>query len=346
MGGVEGEVVNKNSVIKHTHLHQVNQHPMSGQIEIYQGPEGTQIQVILEQDTVWLDAHLMSSLFDVQRPAVVKHIRNIYKSSELSEETTCSILEQIAADGKMRKMKIYNLDVIISVGYRVNSARATQFRQWATQRLKDYLVKGYAINEKRLTQKEMEVRQLKTGIQILSRAIEQKAGEDGYDWLLHFAKGLELLDDYDHEQLDKMGLTVKKAVYPARADYQQLIDRMKAEFSSAVFGVEKDQGFESAIKQIGQGIGDEDIYPSLEEKAAILLYLIVKNHAFADGNKRIGAACFLLFLQQNGMLHNKAGAPIISNEALAGITLFAATSRPIEMETVKRLIISVLNRSR
>lgn len=322
---------------------------MSGQIEIYQGPEGTQIQVKFVDDTLWLSQAQMADLFAKDVRTINEHIQTIFKTGELESRSTIRKFRIVRLEGKRevtRNIDHYNLDMIISVGYRVNSIRGVQFRQWATQRLKDYLVQGYAINEKRLTQKEMEVRQLKTGIQILSRAIEQKAGEDGYNWLLDFAKGLELLDDYDHEQLDKKGLTVKKTVYPARADYQQLIDRMKAEFSSAVFGVERDQGFESAIKQIGQGIGDEDIYPSLEEKAAILLYLIVKNHAFADGNKRIGAACFLLFLQQNGMLHNEAGKPIISNEALTGLTLFVATSRPIEMETVKRLIISVLNRSR
>ncbi|GIV33828.1 MAG: death-on-curing protein [Chitinophagales bacterium] len=317
-----------------------------GEIEIYQTSDGTKIQVKLEQDTVWLDAHLMAKLFGVQRPAVVKHIGNIYKSRELDERATCSILEQVASDGKIRKMKLYNLDMIISVGYRVNSIQATQFRQWATQRLKDYLVQGYAINEKRLQQRNMQVEQLKTGIRILSRAIEEKAQEQGIHWLNDFAKGLQLLDDYDHEQLDTRGKTCTKAVYPGREQYQRLINQMKAEFNSDVFGVEKDKGFDSAIAQIAQGFGEEDAYPSLEEKAAMLLYLITKNHAFADGNKRIAAACFLLFLEENNMLFNANGQPIISNEALAGLTLFTAASKPEEMETVKKLIISILNRNK
>ena len=316
-----------------------------GKIEIYQTTDGTNIQVKLEQDTVWLDAHLMAKLFDVQRPAVVKHIGNIYKSGELEEKATCSKMEQVASDGKVRKMNLYNLDMIISIGYRVNSARATQFRIWATQRLKDYLVQGYAINEKRLQQKEMQIRHLKTGIQILSRAIEEKAGEEGYEWLKRFAKGLELLDDYDHENLDKRGKSRQAAVYPGKEEYQRLIHQMKADFDSAVFGVEKDKGFDSAIAQIAQGFGEKDAYPTLEEKAAMLLYLITKNHAFADGNKRIAAACFLLFLERNGLLTNAKGQQIISNEALAGLTLFVAASKPGEMETVKRLIISVLNRN-
>ena len=232
------------------------------------------------------------------------------------------------------------------MGYRVNSKRGTQFRQWATSRLKDYLTKGYVINEKRLAQKQQEVIELKTGIQILSRAIEEKATTEGFEWLQQYAKGLTLLDDYDHERLDTKGLTLQTVKYPQRNDYQKLIDQMKAEFDSSVFGLEKDQGFESAISQISKGYGKEDFYPSLEEKAAMLLYLIIKNHAFADGNKRIAAACFLMFLEYNRMLTNKEGELIISNEALASLTLFVATSKPEEMEIVKNLIISVLNRNK
>lgn len=209
---------------------------MENQIEIYQGSDGqTQIEVKFEEDTVWLDSHAMSSIYDVQRPAIVKHINNIYKSKELKIESTCSILEQVAADGKKRKMNLYNLDMIISVGNRVNSSKATLFRQWANQRLKDYLVQGYAINEKRLEQKQQKVQTLKDGIRILSRAIEQKAGDQHFDWLHHFAKGLELLDDYDHENLDKKGLTKRKSKYPRLADYQSIIISMKSELNCFMF---------------------------------------------------------------------------------------------------------------
>jgi prophage maintenance system killer protein len=317
----------------------------TGQIEIYQGPEGTQIEIQFEQDTVWLDAHLMAKLFGVQRPAVVKHIGNVYRIGELDEKATCSKMEQVASDGKVRKMNLYNLDMIISVGYRVNSARATQFRQWATQRLKDYLLQGYAINIKRLAQKEMQVQHLKTGIQILSRAIEKEAQQSDNKWLLQYAKGLELLDDYDHERLDAKGISQQAVAYPTRGDYQKLIDQMKADFDTAVFGKEKDSGFESAIHQIAQSFDNEELYPSIEEKAAMLLYLVVKNHAFVDGNKRIAAACFLLFLDRNQLLTATNGQMLISNEALASITLFVAASKPEEMQVVKRLIISVLNRN-
>ena len=255
-------------------------------------------------------------------------------------------MEQVASDGKKRKMNFYNLDVILSVGYRINSSKATQFRQWATKRLKDYLIEGVAINEKRLEQKNKEIQVLHDGIRILSRAIEdQAANNESYAWLHQFSLGLQLLDDYDHEALDAKGKHTVNAKYPAMAEYIELVEKMRAEFNSDVFGKEKDGGFDSAVNQIRQGFGDQDAYPSLEEKAAMLLYLVVKNHAFVDGNKRIAAACFLLFLERNGLLYNSTSQTIISNEALASLTLFVAASQAEEMETVKKLLISVLNRS-
>jgi len=182
---------------------------MENKIEIYKTSQGTEINVTLEKDTVWLDAPTMADLFGVNRPAIVKHVGNIYKTGELEERSTCSILEQVAADGKRRKMNFYNLDMIISVGYRVNSSQATQFRQWATQRLKDYLVQGYSINEKRLAQKQQEVEYLKTGIRILNRAIGQQATREESQMLRIFAKGLALLDAYDHETLDTKGTSLR-----------------------------------------------------------------------------------------------------------------------------------------
>ena len=323
---------------------------MNNQIEIYQGSDGqTQIEVKFEKETVWLNQKQMGILFDKDTDTIGLHLKNIYKDEELGEISTTEDFSVVQQEGKRkvtRNIKFYNLDAIISVGYRVNSKRGVQFRQWATQRLKDYLVQGYAINEKRLAQKQQEVQTLKDGIRILSRAIEQKADDQSLDWLHHFAKGLELLDDYDHENLDKKGLTKRKAKYPVLADYQSVIYSMRSEFESGVFGKEKDGSFESAISQIGKGFGEEDFYPTLEEKAATLLYLIVKNHGFVDGNKRIAAACFLLFLQHNDLLHNSEGIPIISNDALASLTLFIASSKPEEMDTVKKLVISVLNRNK
>ena len=318
---------------------------MDNKIEIYKTAEGTEIAIQLKEETVWLNAHRIAELFNVQRPAIVKHINNIYKSYELAKNSTCSILEQVAADGKKRKMNFYNLDMIISVGYRVNSKKATQFRQWATQRLKEYLVQGYAINEKRLEQKNKEVLHLKTGIQILSRAIEEKTETLGNEVLTLFAKGLELLDDYDHEELDQTGLSEQETAFPEYNDYIAFINEMYSDFESDVFAKPKDDSFKSSINQIKQTFDKKELYPSLQEKAANLLYFIVKNHSFVDGNKRIAAACFIYFLDKNKALINKDNKTIISNEALASLTLFIAISKPDEAETVKRLIISILNRN-
>jgi prophage maintenance system killer protein len=242
-----------------------------------------------------------------------------------------------------KPVMFYNLDVIISVGYRVKSQRGTQFRQWATQRLKDYLVSGYAINEKRLAQKQQEVEYLKTGIRILNRALEKELDESCNSMLKLYSKGLELLDDYDHQRLDAKGTTLKETVYPDFDEYMELIRSMYPEFESGVFARPKDNSFHSSINQIRQSFDDTDLYPSIEEKSANLLYFITKNHSFVDGNKRIAAACFLYFLQKNNVLFNNNGSQIISNETLASLTLFVASSETSEAEIVKRLIISILN---
>ncbi len=320
----------------------------SNKIVIYQSEDGTsQLQVTLQDDTIWLTQKQLSDLFQTTIPNVNMHLKNIYFEGEQKEKATIKKSLIVQTEGK-RKVKrtqsVYNLDIVISVGYRINSLRATQFRQWATNTLKDHLVKGYTINEKRLAQKEQEVQVLKNGIQILSRAIEEK--QEDYQWLTVFAKGLSLLDDYDHEELDVKGVTTKEAVYPNLKDYQALINQMLIEFDSDVFGKEKDESFLSSIAQIEKGFGTNDFYKSIEEKAAMLLYLVVKNHSFVDGNKRIAAACFLKFLQQNDLLFNKQNQPIISNDTLASLTLFIASSKPEEMESVKRLVISVLNRNK
>ena len=322
------------------------------QIEIYQAKDGsTQIEVKFEQETVWLTQDQMATLFGKGRSTITEHILNIFSEKELEQEATSRKYRQVRKEGNRtveREIEHYNLDVIISVGYRVKSKQGTQFRIWANTVLKQYLVEGYAINEKRLAQKEQEIRMLKDGIHILTRAatlaIEEKTSDIAI--LETFAKGLSLLDDYDHEELDSKGLTTKKANYPSLKDYQAIIKEMLTEFSSDVFGKEKDKSFESSVAQIEKGFGQEDFYPTLEEKATTLLYLVVKNHSFVDGNKRIAAACFLKFLEQNNMLFNAENQPIISNDTLASLTLFIASSKPEEMETVKRLVISVLNRNK
>lgn len=322
---------------------------MESKIEIYQSQDGeTSIDVMFEQDTVWLTNVQLVTLFDSSKANISEHIKHIFLSGELDEVPTVRKFRTVQKEGNRlieRDRIHYNLDVIIAVGYRVNSMQGTRFRQWATQRLKDFLVRGYAINEARLKQKQQHIQTLQEGIRILSRAIEEKVDSEDLRWLATFAKGLALLDDYDHEQLDKKGRTVRPAIYPDLDEYHAVVEVMKADFDSAVFGKEKDGSFQSAVAQISKGFADEDFYPSIEEKAATLLYLIIKNHSFVDGNKRIAAACFLLFLERNNLLISDSGDPIISNEALASLTLFAAASKPEEMETVKNLIISILNRN-
>lgn len=326
----------------------INKMNKEHQIEIYQDKaSGITIDVKLEGETLWLNQYQLEVLFDTDRTSISRHLRNIYKSKELDKKATSAKIAQVRQEGNRevtRNITVYNLDAILSVGYRVNSKKGTAFRIWATRLLKEYLVKGYTLNKNRLAQKEQEVQILKDGIHILSRAIEEKTVDN--EWLAVFAKGLSLLDDYDHEQLDAKGLTTKQADYPSLGDYQKLIHQMVAKFDSNIFGKEKDKSFQSSIAQITKGFGEDDFYPTLEEKAAMLLYLIVKNHSFVDGNKRIAAACFLKFLQQNKMLFNLQKQPIISNDTLASLTLFIASSKSEEMETVKRLVISVLNRNK
>ncbi len=278
---------------------------MENQIEIYTSPDGsTQIEVQFEGDTFWLNLNQISSLFEKDKSVISRHLSNIYKEGELVRNSTVAknATVQIEADREVkREIEFYNLDAILSVGYRVNSKRGTQFRQWATKRLKDYLIEGIAINEKRLAQKNKEIQVLHDGIRILGRAIEDQAmNNENYAFLHQFSVGLQLLDDYDHESLDENGKHTQKAEYPSMAEYMDIVEKMRAEFNSDVFGKEKDGGFDSAVNQIRQGFGEQEVYPSIEEKAAMLLYLVVKNHAFVDGNKRIAAACFLLFLERNG----------------------------------------------
>jgi len=318
-------------------------------IEIFESASGTEIEVRLDANTVWLTQAQLSSLLETSTDNVSLHLKNIFAEEELLESATTEEYSVVRQEGKRqvkRRLKHYNLDAIISVAYRVNSKKGTQFRIWATQRLKDYLVQGYAINKKRLAQKQQEVQQLKDGIRILSRVIEDKVEETENPMLNIFAKGLALLDDYDHEALDNKGLTLTEPVYPDIQDYLDLIATMQSDFESDVFAKPKDDSFESSINQIRQAFDGNDLYPSLEEKAATLLYLIVKNHSFVDGNKRIAAACFLYFMEQNKLLFYAENEVIISNDALASLTLFIASSKSDESDTVKKLVVSVLNRNR
>lgn len=316
-------------------------------IAIYQSGENQiEVSVQFDKETVWLSLNQIALLFDRDKSVISRHLNNIFKLGELDRVSVVAKNATTAQDGKTYQVEYFNLDAILSVGYRVNSKQGTQFRKWANHILKDYLVQGYAINGKRLQQKQQEVEILKTGLRIVSRAIENAVDEHQQEVFRQFAKGLSLLDDYDHEVLDQRGLTKKETVYPEFDDYMALIGKMYSDFESSVFAKPKDESFHSSINQIKQSFGDTELYPSIEEKAANLLYFITKNHSFVDGNKRIAAACFLYFLQKNNELINSKNESIISNETLATLTLYIANSRTDESEVVKRLIISVLNRNK
>ncbi len=323
---------------------------MENKIEIFKSKDNQiELQVQMDTDTVWLTQEQMEYLFQTTKQNISLHINNIFSEKELERNATVKESLTVRPEGKRqikRKLQYYNLDVVISVGYRVKSQRGTQFRQWATQRLKDFLVQGYAINEKRLAQKQQEVEYLRTGIRILNRAMAEQTTAEEFEMLKVFAKGLSLLDDYDHETLDKKGQTKTGTIFPTVDEYMALIKHMYSGFESGVFAKPKDDSFHSSVNQIRQGFGDTEFYPSIEEKAANLLYLITKNHSFVDGNKRIAAACFVYFLQKNNALLKPDGTPIIDNATLAALTLFIATSKTEEADVVKQFTISILNRNK
>jgi prophage maintenance system killer protein len=324
---------------------------MKNQIEIFTTNDNqTEVKVRFEQETVWLDAHMIASLFTVNRPAIVKHIQNIYKSEELLEVSTCSILEQVAADGKLRKMKLYNLDIILSVGYRVNSKSATQFRQWATQRLKDYLVQGYAINEKRLQEASGKFQDLKNAVKLAANAgnIENLSSIEAKGILgviEKYAYALETLDKYDHQKLTIETLSSEEKInelHYVEAIRQIMIWR---DFQKAgnLFGNEKDESFKSSLETIYQTYDGADLYPSMEEKAANLLYFVVKNHSFSDGNKRIAAGLFVYFLDMNNKLLNEFGNKRIGDNALVAITIMIAESKSDEKDIMTKLVVNLIN---
>jgi prophage maintenance system killer protein len=324
-----------------------------GEIVIYQTPEGkTELEVKLERETLWLHQYQLAELFETDRTSILKHIKNVYETGELSEDATCAKFAQVQTEGKRsvtRQILHYNLDMILSVGYRVNSKRGTQFRIWANNVLREYLTKGYALNEKRLTEREKELQVLKAGIQLLERSVTNQArqleqAKAFVRVISDFSKGLGILDDYDNGTLDSKGLTEKETALITYEECKGIIGQTKDEFRSPLFGLEKDDTFRSSIGQIYQAFGGRELYPSVEEKAAMLLYLIVKNHSFVDGNKRIAAAIFLYFLNANGILYRQDGIALIDGNALAAITLMIAESNPSEMETVKRIVVSILNR--
>lgn len=326
----------------------MNKELQKGEIIIYTSEDGSiSLDTKLENDTIWLTQKQMAELFDKNIRTVNEHINNIFKEGELDKSSVIRNFRITASDGKQYDTNFYNLDVIISVGYRVKSLRGTQFRIWATNTLREYLTKGYVINEKMLKTQQNKIQTLQSTVNLLKRSLQNQIStvneaQDIANIMDNFAQGLDLLDDFDHKTLDTKGITQKEAVIISKEEYLSVINKMKSEFASDVFANPKDDSFDSSINQIYQTFGGQDCYPTLEEKAAMLLYLITKNHSFSDGNKRIAASCFLYFLNRNNLLY-KNNLPIIDNGTLFALTLLIAESKPEEMEIMKQIVVSVLN---
>lgn len=293
-----------------------------------------------ENDTVWLSQEEMALLFDVDRTRIVRHISNIYQDNELDYNSTCAESAQVQLEGKRkirRKLKIYNLDMIISVGYRVKSQRGILFRKWANRILKEYLLQGYSINQKRLLALnktiEIQSRMLASSLNIDQEALVSVIEE--------YTNALDLLDDYDHQCLNKPkgNQTIYELTYQ---DCRTLIDSMKFKDTSTIFGLEKEEGkLNGILAAVYQNVFVQEVYPSLEEKAAHLLYFLVKDHPFADGCKRIAATIFLEFLNRNHALV-KNGKIVIANDTLVAITILTAESKPEEMDIIINLIMNLL----
>ena len=323
-----------------------------GEIVIYQTKDGkTSIDVKLENETVWLNQAQMAELFQTDRTSIVKHVNNIYKSEELEKDSTCAKIAQVQMEGNRtikRHIIYYNLDMIISVGYRVNSMRGTQFRIWANKILKDYLIKGYAINQQ---VKAAQLEDLKSTVRLLSNVIEHKQLTlDEANGLLRvitdYTYGLDTLDKYDYQQLEVDSTTPTEEFRATYEEAMEAIHLLQEKFgSSDLFGNEKDQSFKSSINTIYQTFGGEELYPSIEEKAAMLFYLVVKNHSFSDGNKRIAAFLFLWFLEKNGILYKSDGSKLIGNNTLVALTLMIAESRTEDKDVMVKVVINLINKN-
>ena len=299
--------------------------------------QGVKLEVNLSEETVWLTQAQMEKLFDVKHATISEHINNIFKEGELDEKTSVGISDKSSGG---RKSKLYNLDVIISVGYRVKSKNGVIFRQWANKILKDYMLKGYAVNQKRLEYLEKTIKL----IDIANRIDERLEGNDAKEILKvigEYSKALDLLDDYDHRSLKKIegNIDERKIEY---SDCIEIINKLKFNEESSLFAVERDRGLESIIRNIYQSFGGQDIYKSIEEKGANFLYLIVKNHVFADGNKRIAATLFIYFLNFYNILY-KDDRQVIDNNTLAALTLLIAESNPKEKDVIIDLVMNFLN---
>ncbi|HIJ88895.1 MAG TPA: cytochrome C biogenesis protein CycH [Desulfuromonadales bacterium] len=324
--------------------------PTDNAVVLYQTPDGaTLLAVHLEKETVWLTLNQISDLFNRDKSVISRHLHNVFREGELLRSAVVAKYATTAADGKNYRTEYFNLDVIISVGYRVKSQQGTRFRQWATQVLKDHIVQGYTINEQRFREQAEKLTDMRRTVELLARTLanQELVNETGKNVLrviTDYAYALNLLDRYDHGTL-----TIEETTQLALhiIDYEEaigIVASMKGEFDG-LFGIEKDQGFKSALGAIYQTFGGEELYPSVEEKGANLLYFIVKNHAFSDGNKRIAAALFIYFLGMNGILYRPDGSKRLADNALVALTLLIAESRPDEKDTIVKVIVNLINRN-
>lgn len=326
----------------------------NNQIIIYQVSDSeTTIDVRLTEDTVWLNQRQMAELFDKNADTIGLHIRNIFKEGELEPGATTeesSVVQEEAGRRVTRTIRTYNLDVIISVGYRVKSQRGTQFRIWANRVLKEYLVKGYSINERKLREQSEQNQSLKQALAVLGNVIQnqEELNSDEATGLLKvitdYSYALDILDKYDHQQLTIEGTTDPQIFVATYEEAMQAIIDLKDKFGgSSLFGNEKDDSFKGSIGTIYQSFGGVEFYPTIEEKAANLLYFVVKNHSFSDGNKRIAAYLFVWFMEKNGILYHKNGSKRIADNALVALTLMIAESKPEEKDMMVKVVINLIN---
>ncbi|HSH70152.1 MAG TPA: virulence protein RhuM/Fic/DOC family protein [Deferrisomatales bacterium] len=324
-----------------------------GEVVLYRSGDGeSALEVHLEKETVWLSQRQMSELFDKDVKTVNEHVRNVFSEGELEAGSTIRkfrIVQKEGARQVARTIDHYNLDVIISVGYRVKSKRGTQFRQWATRVLREHLVHGFTVNEQRLREQAEKLTDLRSAVALLEKTLaHQPVGLDEAKGLLQvvadYTYALTTLDRYDHGTLAVEETTEATPYRMTHGDALALVNAMSGEFNG-LFGVEKDQGLDSAIGAIYQTFGGADLYPSIEEKAANLLYLVTKNHAFVDGNKRIAAAIFLTFLAGSGILYRPDGSKRLADNALVAVTLLIAESAPEEKDTIVKVVVNLINRS-
>jgi len=321
------------------------------EIVIYTTPEGKEtFEVNLKKDTVWLNLNQISKLFKRDKSVISRHIKNIFDTEELNRKSVVAKFATTATDGKVYQVDYHNLDLIISVGYRVNSKRGTQFRIWATNVLKDHLIKGYTINEKRMREDRAKLKEFQKTSRIMERLLQNKALDSTeatglLKVILDYQKALHLLDEYDFQKLEIKKVTTQEKFRISYQRARQELDRLKAHYPSTLFGLEKDQSFSGSIGAIYQSFNGKDLYPSIEEKAAHLLYFVVKNHSFIDGNKRIAASLFLWFLNENGILYNEDGSKRLADNALVALTLLIAESRAEEKDTMAKVVVNLINQN-